>query len=189
MMSFRLRHFVIAGLLLLARDVLSPAMAEEAADPATPFLVRSWQTDQGLPNNTVKAITQTRDGYIWLGTDGGLVRFNGESFTAFTTQTGALKDNEVWALQEDEDGGLWIGTYGSGLVRYKDGIFTQVTTAQGLPDNFICSITEDERGYFWIGSHNGIFRVSPNALADCADARVDAIHSKKAANATQTRIE
>ena len=54
----------------------------------------------GFAQSRVRAIVQTRDGYIWLGTDGGLVRFNGESFTALV-QTGALKDNEVWALQED----------------------------------------------------------------------------------------
>ena len=64
MMTFRLRQIAVAGLLLLARGILLPAAAQEAANPATPFLVRSWQTDQGLPNNTVNAITQTRDGYL-----------------------------------------------------------------------------------------------------------------------------
>ena len=60
-----------------------------------------------LAQSRIRAIVQTRDGYIWLGTDGGLMRFNGEHFTEFTVQSGDLKDNEVWALQEDDDGALF----------------------------------------------------------------------------------
>src|ERR1035438_541244 len=60
----------------------------------TRYGVDFWREADGFAQSRVRAIVQTRDGYIWLGTDGGLVRFNGESFTTFTTQTGALKDNE-----------------------------------------------------------------------------------------------
>lgn len=75
-----------------------------------------WREAEGLPQSRIRAIVQTRDGYLWLGTDNGLVRFNGAGFTAFTVETGSLQDNEVWALQEDDEGGLWIGTYGGGLT-------------------------------------------------------------------------
>src|SRR3954469_22940318 len=61
-----------------------------------------WREAEGLPQSRIRAITQTRDGYLWLGTDNGLVRFNGASFKVFTVETGSLRDNEVWALLEDD---------------------------------------------------------------------------------------
>src|SRR5258708_38127626 len=68
-----------------------------------------WSEAEGLRQSRIRSIVQTRDGYLWLGTDNGIVRFNGSSFTAFNVKTGSLKDNEVWAIQEDDEGGLWIG--------------------------------------------------------------------------------
>ena len=65
-----------------------------------------WREAEGLPQSRIRAILQTKDGYLWLGTDSGLVRFNGASFTAFTVETGSLRDNEVWALKDDDEGGL-----------------------------------------------------------------------------------
>ena len=127
-----------------------------------------WREAEGFAQSRVRAIVQTSDGYIWLGTDGGLVRFNGESFTAFTTQTGALKDNEVWALQEDDDGGLWIGTYGGGLTLFKDGQFETFTTADGLPDDVILSLSKDRPGRYlgaysaWAGPRFPVAHHSPH---------------------------
>jgi ligand-binding sensor domain-containing protein len=103
---------------------------------------------------------QTYDGYIWLGTDGGAVRFNGASFRAFTVETGSLKDNEVWALQEDDEKALWIGTYGGGLTRLKDGRFETFTTADGLPDDVVTRIEKDSSGDLWIATSSGFGRYS-----------------------------
>jgi ligand-binding sensor domain-containing protein/two-component sensor histidine kinase len=119
-----------------------------------------WREAEGFAESRVRAIVQTRDGYMWLGTDGGLVRFNGESFTAFTTQTGALKDNEVWALLEDDQGGLWIGTYGGGLTLFKDGRFRTFTTAEGLPDDVVVSLAKDRQGNVWLITPHGLARAS-----------------------------
>jgi ligand-binding sensor domain-containing protein/signal transduction histidine kinase len=119
-----------------------------------------WREAEGFAHSRVRAIVQTRDGYIWLGTDGGLVRFNGESFTAFTTQTGALKDNEVWALQEDEQGGLWIGTYGGGLTLLKDGHFRTFTIQDGLPDDVVMALDLDRQGNLWMITPQGLVRGS-----------------------------
>jgi ligand-binding sensor domain-containing protein/signal transduction histidine kinase len=123
-----------------------------------------WREAEGFAQSRVRAIVQTRDGYIWLGTDGGLVRFNGESFTAFTTQTGALKDNEVWALEEDHEGGLWIGTYGGGLTLLKNGRFRTFTTADGLPDDVIISLALDRQDNIWMVTPQGLVRGSGGAF-------------------------
>src|SRR5450631_513968 len=117
------RKWQAIGLLALAAGSLGTAQTRAFHRESTSYGVDFWREPEGFGQSRVRAIVQTRDGYIWLGTDGGLVRFNGESFTAFTMQTGALKDDEVWALQEDDEGGLWIGTYGGGLTLLKDGRF------------------------------------------------------------------
>ncbi len=119
-----------------------------------------WREAEGLPQSRIRAILRTRDGYLWLGTDNGLVRFNGASFTAFTIETGSLKDNEVSGLQEDNDGGLWISTYGGGLTLLKNGRFTTFTTADGLLDDVIKKLDKDAEGNIWMVTPNGACRYS-----------------------------
>ena len=78
---------------------------------------QAWRTDSGLPQNTVHSILQTRDGYLWLGTDGGLVRFDGVDFVTFDTEnTPQFKSDTVYDLFETESGTLWIST-AAGLVQ------------------------------------------------------------------------
>jgi ligand-binding sensor domain-containing protein len=124
-----------------------------------------WREAEGLAQSRIRAIAQTRDGYIWLATDGGLVRFNGETFTAFTTETGSLKDNEVWALEEDDEGGLWIGTYGGGLTLLKNGRFRTFTTADGLPDDVVMYLYKDGEGNLWMITPQGLVRYSHGKFA------------------------
>src|SRR4030095_4747645 len=82
----------------------------------------SWTTDEGLPQNTVSAILQTRDGYLWLATAGGLVRFDGLRFTVFDKgNTKGLISVRFSALFEDAERSLWIGTEDGGLTRYRNG--------------------------------------------------------------------
>ncbi len=119
-----------------------------------------WREVEGLPQSRIRAIVQARNGYLWLGTDNGVVRFNGATFTAFTVETGSLKDNEIWALKEDDEGVLWIGTYGGGLTRLKDGVFKTFTTADGLPDDVVTRIDKDPAGNLWISTPSGIGRYS-----------------------------
>ena len=97
--------------------------------PLSEYLSDVWQTEDGLPRNSVQAIVQTRDGYIWLGTPSGLARFDG---VRFTVTRGPLKVNNVQALLEDRQGRLWIGTYGGGLYAYEGGRFTAFGLADGL---------------------------------------------------------
>ncbi|MGB7759689.1 MAG: two-component regulator propeller domain-containing protein [Bryobacteraceae bacterium] len=160
----------LVALFCLAASSPRPALCAPAA-PGTPFHLGFhredarygadfWREAEGFAQSRVRAIVQTRDGYMWFGTDGGLVRFNGESFTVFNTRTGALKDDEVWALQEDDEGGLWIGTYGGGLTLLKNGRFRTFTTADGLPDDVIRSLAKDGQGNIWMVTAQGLVRDS-----------------------------
>ncbi|MGH9581647.1 MAG: ligand-binding sensor domain-containing protein, partial [Bryobacteraceae bacterium] len=118
-------------------------------------LHRSWQTAQGLPQNSVLAIAQTPDGYLWLGTEEGLARFDGVHFTVFDKHTPGLLNNQINCLLTDRKGNLWIGTDGGGLSRLSHGKFTAYTSRNGLPNDSILALYEDEAGSLWIGTNGG----------------------------------
>jgi ligand-binding sensor domain-containing protein len=118
-----------------------------------------WQRQEGLKQPTIRVVTQTRDGYLWLATWGGLVRFDGVSFTTFDQQnTPLLKDNAINALVEDHDGALWVGTASAGLLRLKNGEFTSYTKTQGLSSDYIRSLYVDAAGTLRIGTDGGLKR-------------------------------
>jgi signal transduction histidine kinase/ligand-binding sensor domain-containing protein/CheY-like chemotaxis protein len=115
-----------------------------------------WRTEDGLPQNTVPAIVRSRDGYLWAGTELGLVRFDGLRFTVFDkSNTPELKSNVVDALLEDRSGDLWIGTVGGGLTRLHAGKFHTFTTKDGLANDSIHTLLEDGTGDLWAGTDGG----------------------------------
>jgi signal transduction histidine kinase/ligand-binding sensor domain-containing protein/CheY-like chemotaxis protein len=118
-----------------------------------------WEASDGLPQNTVQTVLQTRDGYVWLGTEEGLVRFDGERFEVFNRgNTPGLPGKDVRSLFEAPDGTLWIGLIG-GLARLKDGRFTAYTLANGLPHDQISTVTGDRAGNVWLGTFgDGLMR-------------------------------
>ena len=87
-----------------------------------PYRIDTWGGDDGLPQSSVTSIAQTRDGYLWLGTFGGLVRFDGSKFRVFDTgNTPQLPSNRALSLFEDRRGALWIGTEDGLLTRSSAG--------------------------------------------------------------------
>ncbi|MBN1272545.1 MAG: GHKL domain-containing protein [Candidatus Aminicenantes bacterium] len=140
-------------LLYVGPDFLS------AMDPhknISQYIHEVWLTDDGLPQNSIMNIIQTKDGYLWLGTEVGLVRFNGVEFTPFDSDnTEVLRKNYISALFEDSKGILWIGTYGGGLLRYSQGIFYPAPIKNGLSRNVILAIEEGPSGNLWIGTNGG----------------------------------
>src|SRR3990172_968007 len=146
----------IVFLFFLHTSVVSTVFALDPNKAITQYVHDVWQIEQGLPQNSVQDIVQTRDGYLWLATQEGLVRFDGVRFTVFEkANTREMKHNWVWTLFEDRGGSLWIGTYGGGLTRFKDGKFTSFTTQKGLSNDFVYSIHEDHKGSLWIGTYGG----------------------------------
>lgn len=144
---------------LLFLLLLSSAGTTRALDSSrelSQFGHEVWLTENGLPQNTVHAIAQTADGYIWIGTEEGLARFDGVKFTVFDKQnTPAIKSNYIRSLLADRQGALWIGT-AQGLVRMLNGKFTLFTRDDGLPSETIHAVYEDRERNLWVATANGL---------------------------------
>jgi PAS domain S-box-containing protein len=139
--------------------VSGPAVALEQNKEPGWHAVDVWRRPQGLPQDTVISLFQSRDGYIWVGTKAGIARFDGVRFTTFDNRNqNQLRENEVWAMVEDDEGGLWMGTFGGGVSRFKDGRFTTYTTREGLADDYVFALCRDTEGTLWIGTDGGLSR-------------------------------
>ena len=128
----------IAGLLGIAEGLY----ALEPSKSLTQFTRTVWTQADGLPQDTIRAITQTEDSYLWLGTDEGLARFDGYDFVSLTKDNADLPSNSILALWPAQDGGVWIGTP-NGLALYRHGHAKTFTTKDGLPDNLITYLRGD----------------------------------------------
>ena len=122
--------------------------------------------ENGLPQNTVQALVQTSDGFVWLGTEVGLVRFDGNGFEAFDkTSRPALPGNDVQCLLAASDGSLWIGT-SEGLARWKDGEQTVFTAKDGLPGNDLHALVESANHAVWAWTGLGLARLDGDRFVD-----------------------
>lgn len=128
------------------------------------YTERVWQTRDGLPQETVQAVAQTPDGFLWIGTTGGLLRFDGSHFVTYERgNPGAFRESSVFSLMTARDGTLWIGTEGGGLVRMDAQGFRRFGASDGLTDEFVRTELEDRDGGIWIGTDNGLFQLPRGA--------------------------
>ena len=161
-----MKRVVLYAIVLAATLSGAPqALGISPSNSITGYTRRLWRTQDGLPDQTVQAIAQTPDGYLWIGTKGGLLRFDGSNFVVYDhADTPGLSESSINCLSVSRDGSLWIGTEGGGLVRYRDQVFRVYPTADGLSDSFIRSIFEDDRGVLWVGGDQGLFQVKGAGL-------------------------
>jgi ligand-binding sensor domain-containing protein/signal transduction histidine kinase len=144
------------GVALWLASVLFLVWAEGAVSVDQGFVVRTWGTESGLPQNTVSAIVQTREGYLWLATREGLARFDGVRFTVYGLSDG-LAGVAVQTLFEDRQGTLWIGTDGGGLSRLLNGRIESVPLpTMGTGGNSVSALAEDSEGRLWVGTRAGL---------------------------------
>jgi signal transduction histidine kinase/ligand-binding sensor domain-containing protein len=128
--------------------LVHPALAEYRFDV--------WTTDSGLPQNFIGKIIQSRDGYLWMTTLDGLVRFDGVRFTVFNKgNSPGLPGNRLFGLDETGEGDLWISLEGGmGLVRYHGGTFETLDTRHGLPAHAVLRVSGDAQGHWWVIANN-----------------------------------
>lgn len=156
--SRRSRWLAAGGLIAL----LSTSSLE-ALDPRkaiTQYPLDHWKTRDGLPLNSVRAFLQRRDGYLWLGTQEGLARFNGLRFTRIAIEHPASERfPDIRSVLEDRRADLWVGTFGSGVARLRDGRWTVYSTKDGLPDDSVNALRLDREGHLWVGTSGGLARI------------------------------
>jgi signal transduction histidine kinase/ligand-binding sensor domain-containing protein len=149
--------YAVAALLL---GVAASAAALEPSTSLANYGRQAWAMENGLPQNTVQALAQTNDGFLWLGTEAGLVRFDGVEFLTYDRNSvPALPGNDIRCLFAARDGALWIGT-GAGLARWKDGVSKTFTTQDGLPDSGILTIEEIQDGSLLVWTEQGSAQMS-----------------------------
>lgn len=167
------RCLTIVGAVLTSILIRSSAPALEPAKALTEYVLETWRPERG----SVICVVQTRDGYLWLGTRNGLVRFDGVRFTAFDKETTPeLGGRVIQALLEDASGSLWIGTSG-GLTRFQDGHFSTLTTADGLSSDVITSLHRGKGGTLWIGTASGVARFVSGKVTPLPAASGELVHS------------
>ncbi len=158
----------------MVASMVAFAAENYALEPATPLgrLGRQvWTMENGLPQNTVPVLLQSRDGFLWAGTELGLARFDGVSFRIFDHATaGSFPDAEIRCLLNSAiDNSFWIGT-SDGLVHWRNGNQSLITTRDGLPSNSIRGLAQTANGTIWVWTETGLarlvggdFRAAPEA--------------------------
>ena len=125
-----------------------------ALDPAkalNEYRYDAWEEAEGLPHYSVNSIVQGKDGYLFLATYYGIVRFDGKQFRVFDrNNTPALKSNQIWCLAVDREGTLWAGT-SAGLISYRNGVWAK-QPGEGITDASIHSLHLASDGALWIGT-------------------------------------
>ncbi|HKW31217.1 MAG TPA: two-component regulator propeller domain-containing protein [Verrucomicrobiae bacterium] len=152
------KFYVCLGMCLAGVALIAVRAGGADSDPAERAeAMRVWHTPDGLPSDAVTAVIQTRDGFLWVGTSAGLVRFDGVKFTELNLAASATNiPVRVTALGEDSNGRLWIGTQEHGLFELGQGTVRHFTKTQGLLDNRVTSLAADNHGQVWIGSPSGL---------------------------------
>ena len=125
--------------------------------------------ENGLSNSNVNCLLQDKQGFIWIGTDNGLNRFDGNDFRIFRndpSNAGSISDNSIWSVYEDKKGNIWAGTKNGKLNKYSQSHekFTKIIIdSTGESENSITAIIEDRHGKIWIGTYShGLYNYDPS---------------------------
>ncbi|MDP8984848.1 MAG: response regulator [Pseudomonadota bacterium] len=160
------------------------AVALEPSLEPSQYVLDNWQIPEGLPQTSVQAIARTADGYLWVGTQEGLARFDGFRFTVFDTNNEpALPNRYITVLFVDHAGRLWIGTR-SGIALFENGVFKPLNDIAELAHAYVRAITEGRGGGMWVGTENGLFELGRRNAFDASsglvDGRIRALHEDRA---------
>jgi signal transduction histidine kinase/streptogramin lyase len=150
------------ALLALAMVTLLPVAEARATDlhnVLTDYVITSWNNKEGLPPGVVFALAQSPEGYLWVGSDAGLFRFDGERFVAWNAVSSTpLPDAGVRALWSARDGSLWIGFNGNaGVGHFANGQLRQYAEPDGLGSGPVVVVIEDHDGGLWAGNNTGFY--------------------------------
>jgi PAS domain S-box-containing protein len=128
------------------------------------YVHEEWQTDRGLPQNSVSCLAQDQSGFLWLGTENGLVRFDGIQFETFNEAATPLKDSYVAKILVAKDGKVWGALRDGGVFSFQNESFRFYTTSNGLSNNQVWTLAETTDGAIWAGTRNGLNRIQNGSI-------------------------
>ena len=154
-----LRGLRLSLILLWILSAATPGHAIDVRDPTdalTQYRIDAWKSEHGLPLDTVQALLQTRDGYLWVGTGGGLARFDGVRFATFESSSmPELAALAIFGFMEDAAGNLWIGHAGGAAV-YRDGHFRSAFGKETTDGRRVWNFAQAPDGSIWAATENGL---------------------------------
>jgi signal transduction histidine kinase/ligand-binding sensor domain-containing protein/CheY-like chemotaxis protein/HPt (histidine-containing phosphotransfer) domain-containing protein len=181
--SIRIRSLLLIRccLTVLLMTLCRQSLALDPALQPSQYVLDNWQIPDGLPQTSAQAIARTPDGYLWVGTQEGLARFDGVRFTVFdSSNEPAIPDKRISVLFVDQAGRLWIGTR-SGIAVLENGHFTPYSRVAALTHAYVRAIKAGTDGRFWVGTENGLYEiggtraVSFDASSGLLDGRIRAL--------------
>ncbi|MCF6351782.1 MAG: ATP-binding protein [Cyclobacteriaceae bacterium] len=123
--------------------------------PLSDYIIEVWSAKEGLPSNNLRHVAKDKDGFLWISTFNGLVRFDGNKFKTFdTNNVPVLSSSAFYSVLPLTDGSMYISTQASGLILYKNGKFKPIPDSDNLPKSIQTSFL-DNTGKLWIGTRNG----------------------------------
>ena len=165
------RVVLAASLLAGAAATAQPQAAPDPPRSPAPQAVARWTTEQGLPSNIVLGAGQTPDGFLWLASYQGLVRFDGVSFRTYTeSDIPGLARASFWGVDIDEAGALWAASENAGLVRHDSSGWRVFTRRDGLKSDRVTAILPVAGDTVWIGTRSGVCRLVEGARITCLPA-------------------
>ncbi|MBR4067277.1 MAG: HD domain-containing protein [Clostridia bacterium] len=154
--------------LMAALLVFLPVFSQPALAGNDPYVATVYNERNGLPTGEANVVYQTSDNYIWIGSYGGLVRYDGSTFRNFS-QEGLIPSSSIRAILEDSEGRLWVGTNDAGLFVYEDGVFTRVQEAGEPVLLCIRDLIQNRDGVIYAASSSGLGRVENGVLVPLED--------------------
>lgn len=129
----------------------------------TDISYQKWTKDDGLPSNDIYDIVKSRNGFYYIGSSHGLVRFDGSDFRIYNTKTTDLiKANTIRSMMLDSSGKLWLSNGGNGVLIYDGDRFERLNEESGLSHNHTSSLAQDKIGKIFIGTHGGGLNIYHN---------------------------
>ena len=146
--------------MLSAGAPAAPAALQHDVLPPDGYVVTHWGPNDGLPTADTWPIIQTREGYVWVGTGFGLVRFDGMKFTPFNSKNSpAFRAQQVTAIHEDTDGRIWVGLLSGGVLIYQNGRFTTPSSCDTIAFQSVHGIFSDSSGSVYLCTSIGVLRM------------------------------
>ena len=141
---------------------MRPSSALDPTKSLGQYAHRIWAQEEGLFQPTVYSIAQTRDGFLWLGTQDSLIRFDGMRFREFGDgESTVFHHSLIKALLEDRDGNLWVGSIGAGVAEISPGgALTRFATKEGLPSDSVFCLDSGHEGDMWACTNLGLAQIA-----------------------------